>query len=241
MSACAGGKKGRNTGLLGRPETVVQILEHLSTHLKIRVSIKMPLGMAAREEVVRQIPWINSFLISRVTIHARIGKPMYAGEPNLEGFRLAASLCKKRIVHNGDVKDLPAFRTLSSVFPGNHDWMIGRWTVTTPFLSEQIKADNSITEKRIRFKEFHDSLFEGHRDLLFGNSHLLDKTKELCRYFGLMHPERKRVKADSESLNIDRLQQCSKKSLRMKTRRDPSCKTLWHFQKQEGLQDPHTT
>lgn len=182
-------KKGRGSGLLGRPDTVVQILGHLCAHLKIGISVKMRLGMTDREEILRLIPRINPFPISRVIIHARIASQMYEGEPDLEGFGLAMELCEKRVIYNGDVKDLATFRELSARFPGIHDWMIGRWAIANPFLAEEIKADKPVAEKRIRFKEFHDSLFAGYRELLSGDSHLLDKMKELWQYFGVTFPE----------------------------------------------------
>jgi tRNA-dihydrouridine synthase len=67
--------------------------------------------------------------------------------------------------------------------------MIGRPAVCDPFLIGRIK--NGITERNPLevLIDFQDELYKTYSEMLCGPGHLLDKMKELWRYFGQSFPD----------------------------------------------------
>ncbi len=201
--------KGRGSGLLPYPDRVAALLDAALALPGIALSVKMRLGRSEPSDIDRLMPILNDRPLSRVIIHPRVGTQMYRGECDLAGFARASERCAHPVVYNGDIRDLAAFKAISERFPGIHEWMIGRWAVSNPFIAEEIRASiNSangaganpgangaginLADQTSRLTAFHDDVYASYREILCGYAHVLDKMKELWTYLGASFPARKR-------------------------------------------------
>ena len=177
-------KKGRGSGLLPDPVAVRRVLDSLCSIDSFRLSAKIRLGYHRVEELDAFIPVLNEYPLSRVTIHPRIGKQMYRGSVDLEGFERAAALCTHEVVYNGDIFVHTQFSGLRAQFPAVQSWMIGRGALMDPFLPEELQTGTRPSDERERLRAYHDELFGVYKQTLYGPRHLLDKMKEIWSYLG---------------------------------------------------------
>lgn len=177
-------KKGRGSGLLPNPAAVSRILDTLCAIDGIRVSVKVRLGRFLPEEILRLMPVLNDYPVSRVIIHPRVGKQMYLGPVDLDGFELAAKACVHEVVYNGDICTKADFERLSQRFPHIKSWMIGRGALMDPFLAGEIKTGKRPENQLELLRAFHDSLYDSYKTVLSGPGHLMDKMKEVWGYLG---------------------------------------------------------
>ena len=175
-------KKTRGSGLLPHPERIARFLDAVCP--RVRVSVKLRLGLADPEEIIHLMPILNAYPLVRVIIHPRIGKQMYTGSVNLDGFERAASLCTHAVAYNGDIRDVKTFEALRQRFPLVREWMIGRWALYDPFLPGRIKGFNPEGDPLGVIRAFHDDIYESYREILCGPVHALDKMKEVWTYIG---------------------------------------------------------
>lgn len=177
-------KKGRGSGLLPHPDRIAAFLDEACPRLATALSVKLRLGRADPGEILRVMPILNAHPLLRVIIHPRLGVQMYKGSVDLEGFARAAALSTHRLGYNGDIKDLGSFKVLKTRFPAIRDWMIGRQAVADPFLAGRIKGGPPAADPLGAMRDFHEDLYRGYRDILFGPGHVLDKMKEIWSYLG---------------------------------------------------------
>jgi len=78
--------KGLGSGLIASPEKIDQILERVHTECDITVSMKMRMGYEHCGEILEAFPVLEKYPIKNVGIHARIGKQLYKGGVDLDGF-----------------------------------------------------------------------------------------------------------------------------------------------------------
>ena len=209
--------KQRGSGLLPYPERIAKILDAACAETAFTVSVKLRLGRADPDDILKVLPVLNDHPLDRVIIHPRIGTQMYRGTVDLDGFACAAALCRHRVVYNGDITDTSSWETLRARFPAIGEWMIGRRAISNPFLPEEIQAAAGFqssggtvasgtalplgaaaaspndTESRLdRLQAFHDDLYASYRAILCGPAHVLDKMKEIWSYLGASFPRGKR-------------------------------------------------
>lgn len=133
--------KHRGSGILPYPDEVQHILDAVVPQLKVRLSVKMRLGLTNPDEIFRLIPVLNNYPLASVTIHPRIGRQQYAGTVDQERFGQALTLLNTKVIYNGDICTVADYRHLRHRFPQVVDVMIGRGVLYNPLLPLQIKAD----------------------------------------------------------------------------------------------------
>jgi tRNA-dihydrouridine synthase B len=177
-------KKGRGSGMLPNPETVIAFLDHALAAINARLSIKMRLGRFRVDEIETLLPRLNGYPIESIAIHPRTGVQMYSGCPDLDAFERCLEITRHPVIYNGDIVCRADYEGLQNRFPQIKIWMIGRGVIMDPFLPSNIKWPLKDCGNRLqRFREFHDGLFARYQTALFGPSHLLDRMKGLWRYF----------------------------------------------------------
>lgn len=198
-------RKRRGSGLLPFPEAIIAFLDEVMPHLRARLSIKTRLGLHEPGEILNLLPRLDDFPLEEITIHARLGKQLYRGTTDLDGFAACQGLTRHRLVFNGDINDTAVFNDLRRRFPTMRRWMIGRGALADPFLPAAIKGATPFSreEKIRRIMTFHDELYDQYRQRLFGPSHLLGKMKQLWAYLIFSFPGQDRLlkkinKASSE-------------------------------------------
>ena len=175
--------KRRGSGFLPYPDDIVRLLDEVLPQLQATLSIKMRLGYHHREESLALLPRLDGYPLDEIIIHPRIGKQMYKGTTDLDGFATCLEHTRHRVVYNGDITSVELFRDLSNRFPSVCGWMVGRGVLADPLLAESIKggvADDQTRRERIT--AFHDELLETYRARLAGPGHLIGKMKQLWLY-----------------------------------------------------------
>lgn len=177
-------KKGRGSGLLPHPDRITRFLDAVCPRLGQGLSLKLRLGRENPKEILKILPVLEAYPLTRLIIHPRLGIQMYKGEVDLGGFEEAAALTRHRLSYNGDIKDLRTFRSLARRFPQVDEWMIGRWALYDPFLPARIKGLALPDRPLAVLQAFHEEVYAGYRAVLFGPGHVLDKMKEIWTYLG---------------------------------------------------------
>lgn len=174
--------KKRGSGMLPYPDMVAEILQRVMTKTAIRFSVKCRLGYFSPDEIFSLIPVFNHYNILELTIHARIGKQLYSGEPDLETFRKALVLLTVPTVYNGDIFSRNDFQRVSNNFPSISTWMIGRGMLSDPFLPSIIKGLQTKTDHQATIRQFMDDLYFAYRRQLNENPAVLGILKEYWHY-----------------------------------------------------------
>ena len=185
--------KKRGSGILPYPEMVDEILEKVFNEINIDFSIKCRLGYASADELDVLIPIFNRYPISELTIHARIGKQLYSGHPDLEAFALGIPLIKAPLVYNGDIFNPENWRIFSERFPSINLLMLGRGILRNPFLPTQIKGLELPKNPQEVIYHFVDELYHSIRHERNGNPSVLNAMKEYWAYLAESFEEPVRV------------------------------------------------
>ncbi len=187
-------RKKRGSGLLPYPEMIVDLLDKVLPELPIELSIKTRLGFSDLAETRALLPELNRLPLKEIIIHARLGKQLYSGTTDPEGFAVCRQLSNHTLTYNGDITDLATFRALADRFTEIDRWMLGRGALGNPFLAEEIKGypQQSTAARRTRLFNFHEELFSRYTERLEGPSHLLGRLKHLWLYLINSFPDNKK-------------------------------------------------
>ncbi len=188
-------RKKRGSGLLPYPETIIALLDKVLPELPLELSIKTRLGFNDPAETRVLLPELNRFPLKEIIIHARLGKQLYKGTTDPDGFAVCRQLSTHPLTYNGDINDLATFAALVERFPGIDRWMLGRGALSDPFLAEEIKGypQQSSVTRRTRLYNFHEELFTRYTERLEGPSHMLGRLKNLWLYLSSSFPGNKKV------------------------------------------------
>lgn len=183
------------SGLINDPKRIDHILDRVHSETNVIVSMKMRMGYLDREEIMQVFPVLEKYPIKNIAIHARIGKQLYKGGVDLEGFQNCLDTSKHKLYYNGDITTVEEFRKMKERFPSIDHWMIGRGIIADPFLPNMIKGDTTeYPENRMEiFGKFHDSLFDEFEEALSGPKHLHMKMTSLWEYFSNTFSNPKKV------------------------------------------------
>lgn len=184
-------RKRRGSGLLPHPGLIVDFLDTVLPRLRVGLSLKTRLGLNHRGELPALLPLLDAYPLTEIIVHARLGRQLYEGHPDLEGFAACLPLTRHRLAYNGDITDVAGFNALRQRFPQIHRWMIGRGALADPFLPGAIKGLPEIgrEDRTRRIKIFHDELYAAYRERFAGPSHQLGRMKQLWAYLIRSFPE----------------------------------------------------
>lgn len=185
--------KKRGSGILPYPEMVNEILERVFNEIKIDLSIKCRLGYASAAELDKLIPVFNRYPINELTIHARIGKQLYSGQPDLNAFAEAIPRINAPMVYNGDIFSPEDWRLFSERFPSINLLMLGRGILRNPFLPAQIKGLAMPENPQMIVQQFVDELYHAIRHERNDNPSVLNAMKEYWAYLAESFDEPVRV------------------------------------------------
>lgn len=188
-------KKQRGCGLLPFPDKIDAFLEQTLSSIPNRISIKTRLGRNNSNEIFQLMPIFNRYLLEEIVIHPRTGKQMYGGEADLEAFEKCLESTHHRVVYNGDITNLAAFRRFSSRLKATNRWMIGRAAVANPFLPAIIKCgQDKFSDKVAIFRQFYQELFEHYQQEFSGPGHLLERMKGFWTYFSQSFKDGRKIR-----------------------------------------------
>jgi len=194
------------SGLISDANRIDGILERVHNETDIIVSMKMRMGYEHNREILDVLPILDKYPIKNVAIHARIGKQLYKGGVDLDGFQRCLDQANHTLYYNGDITTVESYRAMKERFPSINNWMIGRGLIADQFLPNMIKSDTLVyPENRIEtFSKFHDTLFSEFEQALSGAKHITLKMFHYWEYFAeTFHNPKKVVKMIKKANTIE--------------------------------------
>lgn len=176
--------KGRGAATAGSVVAAEAVREVVESNPEIRFSVKMRLGMEHPDEWRATLPILNSLQLVHITMHPRVAKQQYKGEPDLDAFTEFLSESENPVVYNGDIRTPQDVKIIAERFPGVEGIMIGRGLLGRPSLTSEISEGAEWTEEK-RLEEmvrFHRELLEHYRSSLCGDHQVLSKIQPFWEY-----------------------------------------------------------
>lgn len=172
--------KHKGSGFLAQREKLDQFLEEIFSKASTKISIKTRIGKDSPDEFYEIIEIFNKYPLEELIIHPRIQTDFYKNKPNMKVFMDALALSKNSLCYNGDIFTVKDYKELTKMYPSLDAVMIGRGLIANPALIGQIK-NNSVINKEI-IKAFHDAVYAGYQEILYGDKSVLFKMKEFWFY-----------------------------------------------------------
>ena len=178
--------KYRGAGFLAKPEELDRFLDEVFAKTDTKISIKTRIGITQPEEFYELLNIYNQYPVWELIVHPRIQKDFYKNTPNMQIFKEAVRLSKNPLCYNGDIVTIEDYQKFTESFPMVASIMIGRGLLANPGLIGDITNQTRMDKKRL--KDFHDRVYEGYRQILFGEKNVLFKMKELWFYMIAQFP-----------------------------------------------------
>ena len=187
--------KKRGSGMLPYPEMVNEILEKVMPEIDINFSIKCRLGYFSEEEIIDLMDVFNSFKISELTVHARIGKQLYTGDVRIEAMKKAISKSSIDMAYNGDIFSVDDFKEIQNNLETIDNWMIGRGLLVDPFLPMKIKNEHypDLSEQKEIAYKFITDLYLAYRKKMNGSPQSTGALKELWGFMSYSFPNSQKI------------------------------------------------
>jgi len=177
--------RGLGSGLICDGEKIDAILDKVHSQSDITVSMKMRMGYNDSREILEAFKVLDKYPLKSIGIHARIGKQLYVGGVDLDGFGRCLAATRHKLYYNGDITSVTVFRELRDRFPTIDHWMLGRGLIADPYLPMMIKMDTlDYPDDRWEvFSKFHDRLCTAYGEKLSGDKALIRKMLSYWEYF----------------------------------------------------------
>lgn len=177
-------RHGRGAGLLQRPDRVEEICRFISEHPQHTYSVKMRLGVEEADEWQSIVPLLNEAPLTHLTVHPRVAKQQYGGEPNMEAFEELMAASRTPIIYNGDITTTEQISVLEERYPQLAGVMIGRGLLARPTLAQEYvegvaKSDAEVVEA---LRALHDVVHESYARRIPGEAQLLQKLRTFWDY-----------------------------------------------------------
>lgn len=200
--------KRRGSGFLPYPDEIIALLDTVIPKLPLTLSIKTRLGFNKPEELDVLLPRLNQYPLKEIILHTRLGRQLYTGTTDPDGFKRAKTLTCHKLVYNGDIISLEDFNLLQGSFPETSRWMIGRGAVGDPFLPEKIKTGClDMDHHKERLFHFHEDLYRSYSERLSGAAHILGRMKQVWQYMIQSFPQSaKQLKAINKAKSLTHYQ-----------------------------------
>ena len=172
--------KGRGAGFLSDPETLQFFFDEVFREIKIKISVKTRIGLEDAEEFQDLLSVYNQFPFEELIIHPRVQCMYYNGTPDMETFAYACQNSKNSLWYNGDLFRKADFERFREQYPKVPAVMFGRGVLANPELIGEIKGKNAMD--KMRFRVFHDCIFEAYREAFQDDKNAMFKMKEFWYY-----------------------------------------------------------
>ncbi|MCR4591467.1 MAG: tRNA-dihydrouridine synthase family protein [Lachnospiraceae bacterium] len=175
--------RGKGSGFLSFPDRLDRFFDEVFSGLKERgredtgISVKTRIGRRDNGNVHELIRIFNRYPLTEVTVHPRLGKDFYRGEPDMESFDAFYEGLKMPVVYNGDIKSPENIRDKFEKYSGLKAVMIGRGFIRNPALAREYKGGEALNKAELRL--FLEKLYGIYTENLNAEKYAIDKMKEL--------------------------------------------------------------
>lgn len=176
-------RRHKGSGLLPYPDEVERLLRALEGYDGFTFSVKMRLGWESPDESLRLLPLLESAPVRQITLHARLGKQQYKGEPDREAFARFYEVCHLPLVYNGDLTTVADMAAMEQRFPRLSGLMLGRGLLATPWLAEAYANDGALPPDRYeRVARLHEQVWNHYAEVSQGAHQLLARMASFWEY-----------------------------------------------------------
>lgn len=187
--------KRRGSGFLPYLNELDAFLEDIYTFAEKesgpKISIKTRLGKDDPSEFDALLDLYNQYPLEELIIHPRTREEFYKGIPHLDVFAKGLEGSKAPVSYNGNIFTKADNDEILKQFPNVDSIMIGRGMIANPALLDQILGDTQDIDKK-KLKDFHDALYEGYREIMYGEKPHLFKMKEVWGFMIYMFSDNKK-------------------------------------------------
>ena len=174
--------KRRGSGFLPYLDELDAFLDAIYTYSEQengpKISVKTRLGKDSVDEFENLLEIYNRYPLTELIIHPRTREEFYRGVPHLDVFAEALEKSKAPVSYNGNIFTKQDNDRVLEMFPQADSIMIGRGVIANPALLDQIYENKDTIDKKV-LKDFHDCLYEGYREIMYGEKPHLFKMKEV--------------------------------------------------------------
>lgn len=197
--------RGLGSGLICNSGKIDEILDKVHSNSNITVSMKMRMGYDNSREILDAFTVLDKYPLKSIGIHARIGKQLYVGGVDLDGFERCIDATRHKLYYNGDITSVEVFRMLRDRFPTIDHWMLGRGLLADPYLPMMIKMDTlQYPEDRWEvFSKYHDRLCTAFAEKLSGDKALIRKMLSYWEYFASVIDAPRAIKKITKTKTLD--------------------------------------
>ena len=186
-------RKSMGAGILNQPDELFRMLDTIYPKLKLKLGLKMRMGMDDTKEILELLPRLNDYPLTEIIIHARNAKQLYTGVCDVNQFKNCIKLSKHTLVYNGDIIDLETFQHLQKELPSISNWFIGRGALMNPMLFNELKTNRvfdeyEYTRKIVELSEYLVTSLTTHKK---DKGYALTKMKAYWEYLAMGIPNGK--------------------------------------------------
>ncbi len=176
--------RGRGAATILNKELALGVAETVNNNPEISFSVKTRLGLNDTDEWKQLLPVLNTLKLRHITLHPRVARQQYTGEPNLEKFKEFLTSSTNPVIYNGDILTPADADKIMSEFPDIKGIMIGRGALARPSIfSEILSKEEWDKEKRLKkLLIFHRDLLNYYSGNLCGDHQILSKIKPFWEY-----------------------------------------------------------
>ena len=181
--------KRKGAGFLLLPEELEAFLDAVFAAPELRglaISLKTRIGFANAGEWERLLSIYRQYPLSRLIVHPRLRSDYYTGQVHPEAFALALEGSPFPVTWNGDVFCPADLEALLARFPKLDAVMLGLGLAAEPGLAGRLRTGEPCARETLR--AFHDALCEEYRAVLYGDTALCHRMKEIWSYL-ILHFE----------------------------------------------------
>lgn len=185
-------RHGRGAGVLQHPECVEEICRFMADHPQYAWSVKMRLGVEESDEWRSILPLLDAAPLEHITVHPRVARQQYGGEPDMEAFEALMAASHTPIIYNGDVTTVEQIRELESRYAPSDGSahaslagvMIGRGLLARPTLAREYTESETCTDAEVveALCRLHDAVHESYASRIPGEAQLLQKLRTFWDY-----------------------------------------------------------
>ncbi len=177
--------RGMGAGLLPHPERVVELLTETLSKVKLRVSVKLRLGLDNGNDIFTLLPLLDQFPLTKIIIHPRTAIQLYKGRASVDDFVNCMDLSRHSLVYNGDINGIEKAASICEQVGNPKELMIGRGMLENVFLALEVQHRRMLPdEKREHLRCFYACIEDGIREHTAGFSHAHNKLFHFWTYFG---------------------------------------------------------
>ena len=186
--------KGKGAGFLRTPELLDGFLEEIFARCPLAISIKSRIGFRDPEEYLQLLEIYEKYPAKLLIWHLRTREEWYEPGVHEEVFREIMAKNNRGITlcYNGDVATQADVDRLTKEYPQLEHVMIGRGYLSHPGFAGNDGKKASF-EDRKTVLEFIRTLQERYSEVLYGETPVLFKMKELWGYLKDTFPEKEKL------------------------------------------------